>query len=58
MKSKSNNKIIDLRQFAKEIGITMPKQKDIINEAMTKVLKKYKVIDKKTQAKDIFQEFK
>lgn len=58
MKNKSNNKITDLRQFAKERGITMPKQKDIINEAMTKVLRKYKVIDKKTQAKDIFLQFR
>ena len=36
----------------------MPKQKDIMNEAMTKVLRKYKVIGKKTHAKDIFQELR
>jgi len=58
MKNKLINSITSLRQFAKARGITMPKQKDIMNEAMTKVLRKYKVIGKKTHAKDIFQELR
>jgi len=57
-KNKSGTKISSLKQFAQQNGIVMPRQKDIINEAMTNILKKYKVIGKKTQAKDIFNEFK
>lgn len=59
VKKKSLNKeITDLRLFAKERGITMPRQKDILNEAATKILRKYKIIDKRTQAKDILDDLK
>lgn len=58
MQKTSNKEITDLKLFAKERGITMPKHKDIMNEAVTKILRKYKVIDKGTQAKDIFDELK
>lgn len=58
MKKMSNNEITNLRLFAEERGIKLPNHKDIMNEAVTKILRKYKVIDKRTQAKDVFDELK
>lgn len=58
MKNKKYKKITDLRIFASEMGIFMPTDKDIINEAVTNVLRKYKVIDNKTQAQDIIDGLK